>query len=174
MKRRLIMTLAMSLDGFIADENGGYDWIKGDGNKLLDTKNKWDFNAFLEGVDTVVMGKACYDQNMHNDFRDKAVLVATSSPPSDHDHVSFISGDICECIHQELNKPGKDIFLFGGGKVAHPFLEANMVDEYIIGIVPLLLGSGRPLFTGNTPSIPLKLTEYIIDEGTVILRYERR
>ncbi len=174
MKRRLIMTLAMSLDGFIADESGGYDWIKGDGSKRLDTKNTWDFSEFLKGIDTVVMGRACYDQNMHDDFRDKAVLVATSSPPPDHGHVRFISGDICTRVQQELNKPGKDVFLFGGGKVVHPFLAADMVDEYIIGIVPLLLGRGRPLFTGNTPSIPLKLTEYIVEEGTVILRYERR
>lgn len=58
MPRRLVMSLAMSLDGFIADEAGGYDWIKGDESHSLDTPNRWDYEAFLQGVDAVVMGRA--------------------------------------------------------------------------------------------------------------------
>ncbi len=69
MSRKIILNLAISLDGYIASEDEGYDWIIGDGDKRLDTENKWDFNKFLEDIDVVVMGKKCYDQNMHNDFK---------------------------------------------------------------------------------------------------------
>lgn len=75
MSRKIILNLAISLDGYIASEDGGYDWIIGDGDKRLDTENKWDFNKFLEDIDVVVMGKKCYDQNMHNDFKSKKVYI---------------------------------------------------------------------------------------------------
>ena len=101
MERKIIMNLAMSLDGFIADENGAYDWIKGDDNILLNTSNKWDFGSFLEDIDTVIMGKACYEQNMHADFPDKKVFVATNSDLKNHDNIYFIKGDICEVILNE-------------------------------------------------------------------------
>ena len=51
----------MSIDGYIANEDGGFDWIVGDGDESLDTQNKWNYEKFLEGIDTVVMGKKCYD-----------------------------------------------------------------------------------------------------------------
>ncbi len=174
MPRRLVMSLAMSLDGFIADEAGGYDWIKGDESHSLDTPNRWDYEAFLQGVDAVVMGRACFEQGMLEDFREKTVFVATHAPLPDRDNLRFLSGDVCDAIRAELSKPGKDIFLFGGGKLAEHFLKEDMVDEYIIGVVPVVLGRGRPLFYGGHAPIELRLTEIISEEGIVILRYVRR
>ncbi len=78
MKRKIILNLAMSIDGYIASKDGGFDWIVGDGDEKLDTEDKWDYDKFLNDVDTVVMGKNCYDQSFHNDFADKKVYVATS------------------------------------------------------------------------------------------------
>jgi dihydrofolate reductase len=174
MKRKIIMNLAMSIDGFIADENGGFDWITGDGSIKLDTDKKWDYKLFLEGIDTVVMGKACYDQNMQTDFIDKKVFVATRSPIKDYDNIHFIAGDICKIISGEKKKEGKDVFLFGGGILVDNFLKADIVDEFIIGIIPVILGKGRPLFLGNNPKVELELEEYIVDGGIVIVRYKRR
>ena len=77
-------------------------------------------------------------------------------------------------IEQEKQKNGKNIFLFGGGKVIDPFIKANIIDEYIIGIIPTILGKGRNLFLGNNPKIDLHLDQYISDEGIVILRYSKR
>ncbi len=71
MKRKIILNLAMSIDGYIASKDGGFDWIVGDGDEKLDTRDKWDYDKFLNDVDTVVMGKNCYDQSFHNDFADK-------------------------------------------------------------------------------------------------------
>jgi dihydrofolate reductase len=174
MKRKIILNLAISLDGYIASEDGGYDWIVGDGDDTLNTKNKLNFDKFLEGIDVVVMGKKCYEQNMHNDYKNKKVYVATSQKNQDQDNVHFISGDIVKIIQEEKEKAGKDIYLFGGGKLVDSFIKADIIDEYIIGIIPIILGKGRPLFLENNPTIKLHLYEYIIEEGITILKYTKR
>lgn len=174
MSRKLILSLAMSIDGFIADDEGGYSWIHGDGQHHLDTIDRWDYDAFLQQIDTVVMGRACYDQNMHLDFAGKQVLVATSHPPANAGGVRFITSDICHAVRAEKEKQGNDIFLFGGGKVASPLIEADLVDRYIIGIIPVLLGHGRPLFYPRVNQAPLTLARYLVEEGVVVLDYLRK
>jgi dihydrofolate reductase len=174
MTRKIILNLAMSIDGFIADVNGRFEWIVGDGNNQLDTKQKWDFNKFLEQVDVVVAGKNCYDQKILDDFKEKKVFVATSKTMKNHDNFHFINGDIVETILEERKIPGKDIYLFGGGKLVDSFLKADVVDEFIIGIIPIILGKGIPLFHGNGQEITLKLEETIFESGIVILKYSKR
>lgn len=61
MDGKVILNLAISIDGYIADENGGFDWIVGNDDNSLNTNNKWDFGNFLEDIDVIVMGKNCYD-----------------------------------------------------------------------------------------------------------------
>ncbi|MDF2556176.1 MAG: riboflavin biosynthesis protein RibD [Bacillales bacterium] len=174
MKRKIILNLAMSIDGYIADENGGYDWIVGDGSNHLDTIQKWDFNKFLENVDVVVAGKNCYDQNILGEYKDKKVLVATSKEMEDHDNYRFIKDDIVQTVLEERKLPGKDIYLFGGGKLVDHFMKADVVDEIIIGIIPTILGKGIPLFLNNGQEIKLKMDEYIFENGIAILKYSKR
>ncbi len=78
MKRKIILNLAMSLDGYIATEDGKYDWIKGDGDSSLDTKNKFDFQAFLDTISAMVMGRKSYDDCDIEPFNDKEIFIATS------------------------------------------------------------------------------------------------
>lgn len=174
MGRKIILNLAMSIDGYIASEDGGYDWIIGDGDNKLDTKDKWDYTEFSKGIDIVVMGKKCYDQNFHNDFKDKKVYVATSKELDDYDNIHFIKDDVCKFIEEEREKEGKDIFLFGGGSLVDNFIKKDIIDEYIIGIIPTILGKGRSLFLGNNPKIDLHLEQYNLENGIVILKYSRR
>lgn len=173
MKRKIILNLAISLDGYIASEDGGYDWIVGHGDERLNTKNKFSFDKFLESIDMVVMGKKCYDQNMHNGFKNKKVYIATSKRIQDQDNLYFISGDISKIIQEEKEKEGKDIYLFGGGGLVDSFIKNNIIDEYIIGIIPIILGKGRPLFLDNNPTIMLHLDEFFIENGIAILKYSK-
>ena len=110
---------------------------------------------------------------MHKDFSNKKVYIATTENMKNHDNIHFISGDICKVIEEEKTKEGKDIYLYGGGVLVDSFLKADIIDEYIIGIIPIILGKGRPLFLGNNPTIRLHLNEYIMDNGIVILRYNK-
>lgn len=174
MSRKIILNLAISLDGYIASEDGSYDWIVGDGDNKLDTEAKWDFGQWLENIDVVVMGRKCYDQMMHNDFKNKKVYVATSKDLKDEENLYFINGDIVKVIEEERQKDGKDIFLFGGGGLIEHFIKADVIDEYIIGIIPTILGKGRPLFLGNNPKIELHLEQFITQEGIVVLKYSKR
>lgn len=174
MSRKIVLNLAMSLDGYIASEDGGYDWLTHEGDEKLDTEKKWDFADFLEGIDVVVMGKKCYDQGFHNDFKDKKVYVATSQELKDEDNIKFINDDICKIIQEEKSRPGKDIYLFGGGVLIDSFIKADIIDEYIIGIIPTILGKGRPLFLGNNDPIKLQLKDYIVDKGVTISIYSKK
>lgn len=174
MKRKIILNLAISLDGYIASEDGGYDWIVGHEDNTLNTENKFDFDKFLEGIDIVVMGKNCYDQDMHNDYRNKKVYVATSQKLQNQDNLHFISGDIVKIIQEEKERDGKDIFLFGGGGLVDNFIKADIIDEFIVGIIPTILGKGRPLFLENNPTIKLHLDEVFVENGITILKYTKR
>lgn len=174
MRRKIVMTLAMSLDGYIASENGAYDWIVGDGKHELDTAYQWRFEQFLENVDLVVMGKNCYDQQMHKDFQGKTVWVASHSALENEPGLEFISGDIVQRVVQTASEvTGKDIYLFGGGKLMDAFIKADVIDSYIIGIIPVILGSGKPLFYSGNPMLRLTLDNYAISEGMTILHYSR-
>lgn len=172
MARKIILNLAMSLDGFIADQAGGYDWIKGDGNKSLNTPNTYDYNQFLEDVDLVVMGKRCYDQSMHLEYPHKAVWIVTHEALENHENLHFVGEDFCQHLQNEKEKEGKSIYLFGGGVVIDAVLKAGLIDEYWIGIIPVILGSGRPLFHPANPTIELELLELIADEGIVVMKYK--
>jgi dihydrofolate reductase len=175
MKRKIILNLAMSLDGYIAKTDGGFAWIKGDGDKNNDTKNQFSFPEFLKTVDTIVMGRKAYDDsyNMSKEmFASKKVLVVTHKKIKE-DNVDVIKGDIVSEITKLKKEKGKHIWLFGGGVVIDPFVKAGVIDEYIIGIVPTILGSGRPLFLGKNSEIELHLDECTSQEGIVILRYSK-
>ena len=173
MNGKIILNLAISIDGYIADENGGFDWIVGDGKSTLNTENKWDYEEFLKDIDIVVMGRKCYNQEMHKDFNGKDVYIATSEKIDDYENYHFISGDICKEII-DLRDKGKNIYLFGGGELVDNFMKYDIIDEYIIGIIPTILGKGRKLFYDNNPKIDLTLDYYIVEEGIMIMKYSKR
>lgn len=173
MSGKIILNLAISLDGYISDENGGYEWIVGDGNSTLNTESKWDYDKFLDGIDAVVMGRNCYDQNMHKDFQGKEVYIASSEKIDDYENYHFISGNICESI-SKLKNEGKNIFLFGGGGLVDNFVKADIIDEYVIGIIPTILGKGRKLFFENNPKIDLTLEYYSVEDGVIVMKYSKR
>ena len=171
-KGKIILNLAVSLDGYIADTDGGYDWIVGQGDKTLDTKESYNHDEFLKDIDIVVMGRQCYDQGMHQEYMNKKVYVATSDLKEDEDNVIFCR-DIVDRVKRERDK-GRNIYLFGGGILIDNFLKADIIDEFIFGIIPTIEGDGRPLFLGDNPSIPLNLKKYYLDDGIMILHYTKR
>lgn len=174
MNGKIVLNLAISLDGFIADDEGSYGWILGHGDHDSDTEKQFDFyNDFLTDIDIVVMGKNCYDQGMHSDYADKKVYIATSKDLEDSGNLHFIRGDIVKVIQQEKEK-GNCVYLFGGGILVDSFIKADAIDEYIIGIIPTILGGGRPLFMGGNAEVKLHLDQYFVSEGIVIMKYSRR
>lgn len=178
MERKIILNLAISLDGFIADEEGGFSWIVGDNDVSLDTDKKFDFEEFAKEVDVIVMGRKAYEDcpsETLDSFSDKKIYVAThKNIESKSEHVEVIGGDVVQTIMDLKNQKGKNIWLFGGAGVLDPFLKADVIDEYIIGVIPTILGKGRPLFLKENPTIKLHLEAFTSQEGIVVLKYSKR
>ncbi len=174
MKGKVIMNLAMSIDGYIATEEGDFDWIKGHDTPNLDTKQKHDYQNFLSDIDIVVMGKNSYDLGFAKDYKDKKIYVATNEKIVDEPfNINFIGGNIVDIILEEKYN-GKNIFLFGGGLMIDNFIKEDAIDKYIVGLIPIILGKGRKLFLENNPTIKLTLENYIIDNGVVIVEYNKK
>ncbi len=174
MSGKIIFNLAMSIDGYISNEDGSFDWIVGDGDNSLNTDKAFDFNEFMQDIDIVLMGSECYKQGMASHYSSPTtVYVATSKEEKDKDNIKFIKGDIVSIIQKEKEN-GKNIWLFGGGKVIDPFIKSDVIDEYIVGFIPTILGKGRRLFLDNNPNILLNLKEYYISDGVMIMKYTVR
>ncbi|MBZ5737159.1 dihydrofolate reductase family protein [Nocardioides mangrovi] len=171
------LRLAMSLDGFIADDDGGYGWIQPVPSPDLDTEHQIPFDDFLDEIDVVVMGRRCYDEGAHRDYGPlgKEVLVGTSRPPepvAGEEHVVFSTDPVADTLVRRT--AGERCLLFGGGLLVASFLEARAVDRFTVNVVPVLLGSGRPLFGGHYDPLELRLIDYTVGDSQVRMVYEHR
>ena len=172
--RKVILNITTSLDGYIAKEDGCCDCLVGIDENKSEAPYKCNYDEFLAQIDTVVMGRVCYDQEMYKSFTDKEVYVATTKDMKDHDNIHFIGKEVVDFIRKEREKEGKDIYIFGGGKLADAFIRENLIDEYIISIVPMILGDGIPLFHKGEHTLELKLKDKCEENGVVSLKYCRR
>ncbi|MFZ9857797.1 MAG: dihydrofolate reductase family protein [Roseiflexaceae bacterium] len=171
----ITMTLAMSIDGYIARRDGSYDWIVGDGAHHADTPQRWDFAAFLAKVDIVVMGRNSYEQGFHAEYADKQVVVMTTTVQPAHDNVVFVEpAQVLAYVHEQARQGRPYVYLFGGSRVIAHFVDADAIDDYYVGIVPLILGDGIPLFGQQTRIAHLTLYQTYVDDGVVVLHYRRR
>lgn len=168
----------MSLDGYIADEDGAFAWIHGDGDKSHDTEKSFSFRAFMESVDTIVMGKKAFldlPEVTLEDFKSHKIYVASSQAlDTPYENITFIHGDICQQVLKLKEEEGKHIWLFGGAGLTDPFLKADIIDEYVFGIIPIILGKGIKLFMEKNPKISLHLKECTVQEGIPIMVYEKK
>lgn len=178
MQRKIILNLAISLDGYICDEDGGFDWIVGQGDKSLDTEKQFSFPEFIDTCDVIVMGKKGYDdapENSLDAYDDKKIYVVTNSTEKpDKENVEFINGDIVSQVIKLKEVEGKNIWIYGGAIIADLFIKADVIDEYIFGIIPCILGKGRRLFLDNNPTIELHLEECTLSDGITMLTYSKR
>ena len=172
---KIILNLALSLDGYIADENGGFDWIVGEEGGIS-SEEKHEYQDFLDTIDVIVMGSKAYKDTPEESiisFADKKILLASSKEIQVSENVEIVSGDFSDRV-LELKEGGKNIWLFGGGLTIDLFLKKDIIDEFIIGIIPTILGRGRRLFLENNPTIKLHLVKTIVDSGITLLFYTKR
>ncbi len=175
--RKIILNLAISLDGYIADPDGGFGWIKGHGDSGQNTEKTFDFPTFVNSVDTIVMGAKAYEdcpKETLESFTDKKIIVATTRSFETAENTVLFKGDICSRILEIREEQGKDIWLFGGAGLADQFIKEDVIDEYIIGVIPLILGKGIPMFREDNPTIELHLDACMVEDGITILKYSKR
>ncbi|WP_129710554.1 dihydrofolate reductase family protein [Priestia megaterium] len=156
MKKKIAVYIAASLDGYIARENGEIDWlesVEGEGDN--------GYEAFYQTCDAVIMGKATYDHvlKLTSEFpySDKKCYVFSRSVQGENQHVEFVNESVASFLNS-LNQDNKKIWLVGGSDILADFLTAKRVDEFIISVIPVLLGGGIPLFKQGIPEMNLKFT----------------
>lgn len=175
MKRELIVNLALSLDGYVAREDGSYDWIQAPADSVPNTPLQFDNAAFFESCNTVVMGHKSFLELGLEDIpgaKEKQFLVARRGPEEKKGNVHF-TPDLVASVKELLAEEGGPIWLFGGAQIADSLIAEDLVSEYILGVVPVILGKGRRLFDQTLPEIPLKLVESTVTDGIAMLRYRR-
>ena len=162
--RRVRLSVAMSLDGFIAGPNGEYDWIPMD--------PEIDFAELFRGFDTVLMGRRSYEaalaQGQVGMPGMRAIVFSRSLRQEDHPGVT-ISRSPSDTLRELRAVPGKDLWLFGGGELFRSFLGAGLVDQLEIAVVPVLLGAGLPLLPGGALHTRLSLVSHRVYRASGIV-----
>ncbi|GAA0731556.1 dihydrofolate reductase family protein [Clostridium oceanicum] len=174
MNRKVILYIATSLDGYIARKSGEVDFLKGDGSEPgIDI----GYNDFYKNIDTVIMGNKTYSQIMgwgEYPYKGTKGYVYTRKDLRNDENVTFTNEDPKSLIEKLKSKEGKDIWLIGGANILDSFIKEDLVDEYIIAVMPIVLGSGIPLFKENEREIKLKLKESKAFDGIVQNHYVKR
>ena len=173
--RKLVLYIAMSLDGFIADKDGGVAWLAGDGS---DVDNEGSYDEFYNTIDTVVMGYNTYHQIITElspecwVYANKMSYVITHKKLEDKENIMFTE-DLEGLITKLMARDGKDIWVCGGADVVNQLLSMNRIDRICITVVPVILGGGTRLFGVFKKEIPLKLISVRDYNGMTDLVYER-
>jgi dihydrofolate reductase len=170
-QRPVILFIATSIDGFIARKNGDIDW--------LFTDQDYGYREFFSCVDTVVMGRKTYAASLaFGEYpypgRISYVFSRTRKGQQD-DNARFVAPDPAEFIAGLKSKPGKHIWLVGGSELIQSFVQCDLIDEYVISVHPVILGSGIPLFRSPLPTQKLIYRDCTsFDTGLVQMTYSRR
>jgi len=166
--RRVRFSVAMSLDGYIAGPKGESDWI------VMDPDI--DFRALMGAFDTVLLGRKTYEATRHHGGGGmpgmQAYVFSRTLRQADCPGVT-VSDNPAEVLAGLKSKPGKDIWLFGGGLLFGSLLELGLVDAVEVAVIPVLLGAGVPLLPHPAKQAKLRLVKHRIYEktGTVSLEY---
>lgn len=173
--REVVLYIAMSLDGYIADAGRGVGWLRGDGSE---PDAPGSYSDFYETVDTVVMGWNTYRQIVTElspgdwPYKEKRSVVFTHRRMEDLPCVEFRNGDVREFIDDIRRMPGKRIWVCGGANIVNGLLQPNAIDVFHIAVVPTILGGGVRLFDELNGRLDLKLTAVSAYNGITEVVYE--
>jgi dihydrofolate reductase len=176
--RKVILDVAISLDGYIEGPNGEYDWCF--------TDQDYGFTELLSRIDSIFYGRKSWDlfgnySPAENSSEIEKKMFEMMSRKKKYvfsrtlkfiEGATLISSNIEEEVNEIKQKPGKDIHLFGGASLVTTFVNSNLIDEYLLAVHPVILGAGKPLFIDIKERKNLELTDSkIYPNGLVILRY---
>lgn len=181
--RKIILSLAISFDGYIEGPKGEIDWLS------FSEEAGTMLNNFLQDIDTVLYGRVSYEawgnyqpaadaEGFEKDFYSKLhamhKYVFSNTKSQFPGNPVVMQSDIKKQMQDLKKQPGKNIWLYGGGSLITTFMNLDLVDEFQIAVYPIILGAGKPLFKDIDHRVPLKLIEAKGFEGGVMFyKYER-
>jgi len=171
--RKVVLGLGISIDGYIARPNGAVDF--------LFMPKDYSMGPFMAAMDVALMGRKTYDAALamsgasaFGAYSMKFYVFSRAKPAGERDGVTFVNESPTEFAKKLRKSKGKNIWLMGGGELARDFLKEDLVDELYIGVVPVLLGEGIPLFPSGFPQRNFSLLENkTFSKGLISLKYER-
>ncbi|MGV0923861.1 dihydrofolate reductase family protein [Empedobacter tilapiae] len=174
MNRKVILYIATSLDGYIAKPDDNLDFL----SIVEQDGQDYGYNDFIQTVDTVIVGRRTYDKvaSMGFDFphSDKDAYIITRTPRSSIGSIKFYTDDLTLLINKLKSEDGKNIFCDGGAEIVNELLKNNLIDEFIISVIPILVGNGIKLFKDDRPELKLELISVkSFEKGLVQLHYKR-
>ena len=169
--RKIVLGLGISIDGYIARRNGDVDF--------LFMPKDYSMAPFFATIDTAIMGRKTLDVGIKmsggsfNNYGLATYVFSRSQPPGEREGYAFTNQSPASFVKKLRKRRGKNIWLMGGGELARDFLKADLVDELYIGVVPVLLGDGIPLFPSGFPQRNFSLIENkTYSKGMIALRYQ--
>ena len=182
--RKIILDLAVTLDGFIEGPNGEIDWCNMDPEP-----DSTDFlGDLLDDIDSIFYGRISYDlwgnfipgedlpvemKWAYEKINAKKKYVFSTTKTTD-DKAVIVNSNIKERVMEILQQPGKNIWMYGGAKLITTFINYGLIDVYRLAVHPVILGSGKPLFKDIVQRVNLKLIDTkSSNSGVIMLKYER-
>ena len=170
--RQLKYHMASTLDGFIAHRDHTIDGFIGEGEHVTDY-----LQSLKDDYEVVLMGRRTYEFGLQFGVTNpypwmKQYIISRTMKGNPDPHVELIAGDVVDFVKELKAETGKSIYLCGGANLAATLFAADVVDEIILKLNPVLFGSGIPLFSGTIKQTELELTDSkIYGSGVVLLHY---
>jgi len=173
-RRKIIVSIATSADGYIGRPDGDVAWLD-----RPQPKGNYGMGEFFKSIDTILWGRKTYEKGIEMgmkesgfDPRVKNYVFSRSVPPSQAGAFRFVNEPIKPFARRLRDQPGKDIWMMGGGEIIASFLDEGEIDEFSIHVIPILIGEGIPLVQPRHRSVPLKLlSTKKFPDGVVHLNY---
>ncbi|URM36126.1 dihydrofolate reductase family protein [Flavobacterium anhuiense] len=175
--RKISLFIAMSLDGYIAKPNDDLSFLK-----LVEKDGEdYGYAKFTADIDTIIIGRKTYDYVLkeigasHYDNGQRDVYVITRTERPQIERTIFYTGNIAELVEKLKSEKGKNIYCDGGAEVINELLKNSLIDEFIISIIPVLLGNGTKLFRDGRPEQILEfVSAKTFETGLVQLYYKKK
>ncbi|HEX2967907.1 MAG TPA: dihydrofolate reductase family protein [Bacteroidales bacterium] len=172
-ERKVISNVAMSLDGYIALPDGDISFL----SEVEKEGEDYGYADFIKTIDTIIVGRKTYDKILEIGFKypdDKEVYVITRDEKPGKQELKFYSGSLKKLVSELKSVAGEDIFCDGGSEIINQLLMDNLIDEFIISVIPVILGDGIPLFKKKISRMNLKLIDcQKFDTGLVQMHYTK-
>jgi dihydrofolate reductase len=170
--RKLILFIATSLDGFIAKPDDDLRFL----SIVQKEGEDYGYSDFVDSVDTVIMGRKTYDWVMKQvpvfPHSDKISYIITRTPRESIGRINFYTGSLKELILKLKSEAGKNIFVDGGAEIVNELLKHQLIDEFIISVIPVMVGDGIRLFKEGQRQQGLKFVGVKhFDTGLVQMHY---
>ena len=162
--RKIILQVAVSLDGFIEGPKGEYDWCL--------PPEEHGMREFLKRFDSLFVGRKSFELIGDKAFGNKKQYVFSNTIKKSSGETEIISGDIGPQVKRIKAMKGKDIWLFGGASLTTSLINEGLIDELSLAVHPILLGSGKLLFQGIKGRVKTKLIDVkTYPSGLAMLNY---